>query len=364
MSGHGERRQAEGILRLLLAGANPVDTIRDVGWTGLASLAARHGVLLRVADRLSSAGEAGPRWYQETVHQERQRVHASLNIVRRVSAACDEQGIEFIFPKAFQHLPDIGADLDLLLASNAPAVDVRLLETAGIRVRRRIINRLTGSTVYQIDRCQSPLDVQHGRLGRMGEHTTFPAMIHASAHRQILDGTEIRVPSAEHQLILQGMQRIFGRADVRLSDLVYTITSLRRDVLDWGQILATARHLRVFEGLACYLSYVEQVHDQVLGGPLLTPAVRATVHLPRWGRLEFRQGSYRFPVVRVNGALYFAKLVAEVRGHNWSSAGRLCLAPAVAVAGVVRRALGTGVWSNTPNGASQPPATRHLNSLS
>lgn len=364
MSRHRERRQAEGILRLLLADADPVDTVRHVGWTGLASLAGRHGVLLRVADRLSSAGEAGPRSFQETVHQERQRVDASLDIVRRVSAACKEQGVEFIFPKAFQHLPDIGADLDLLLVSNAPAVDARLLETAGIRARRRTRNRLTGATVYEIDGSPSLLDVQRGRLGRMGEDAAFAGMMLAGSHRQVLNGTEIRVPSPEHQLILQGMQRIFGRADVRLSDLVYTITSLRRDALDWGQILETARQLRVVEGLTCYLSYVEQVHDQVLDGPLLTPALSATVHLPRWGRLEFRQGSYRFPVVRVNGALYFARLVAEVRGHNWSSAGRLCLAPAVAVVGVVRRALGSGVQYAAPNGASRPPAARHLNSLS
>jgi hypothetical protein len=86
----------------------------------------------------------------------------------------------------------------------------------------------------------------------------------------------------------------------------------------------------------------------------------ATVHLPHWGRLEFRQGSYRFPAMRVNSALYFSKLVAEVRGQNWSSAGRLCLAPAVAVASVVRRALNSGVQYATPNGAS----LRHLKSLS
>jgi hypothetical protein len=355
-----ERLQAEGMLRLLLESADPADATGRLGWAGLAPLARRHGVLLRVADRLASVGEMGPPSFRQAVLDERQRVHSALRVVHCVSEACEEQGVAFLFPKVFQHLPDIGTDLDLLIGSDAPAVDVNLLQAAGLRARRGATNRLTGATVYEIDGCPSLLDVQRGRLGRMGEDATFAGMMLAGARRRVVDGAEIRVPSAEHQLILQGMQRIFGRADVRISDLVYTITSLRQDPLDWGQILATARQLRVFQGLACYLSYVEQVHDQVLGGPLLTPAMSATVHLPRWGRLEFRQGSYRFPAVRVNSALYFSKLVAEVRGQNWSSAGRLCLAPAVAVASVVRRALGSGAQYATPNGAS----LRHLRSLS
>ena len=359
-----DRVQAEGILRLLLADADPSDTVRRIGWPGLATLARRHNVLLRVADRLEKGGEPGAHSFREAVLQERERARAALNVVERVSRACEKLGIAFLFPKAFQHLPDIGADLDLLVLSDDPAVDLRILEAAGLRGRRRARSRLTGATSYEIDACPTLLDVQHGRLGRMGEDGLFARMMLAAAHHRTADGREARALSAEHQLVLQGMQRIFGRTDVRLSDIVYTVSSLRRDDLDWGQVLETARAFQVLDGLACYLVYVDQIHREVIAGtPLPLPMV-LRARAERWGRLEFRRGSYRFPTLRVNGALYLAKLDAEVRERNWSAAGRLCLAPAIAIGSLVRRAMHAGLRQVAAPRETRPQAARHLNSLS
>jgi len=359
-----ERLQAEGMLRLLLEDADPAETVRRIGWERLAPLARRHGVLLRVADQLASAGHIGPISFRDAVQQERDRVRSSLSLIERVSWACEKHGVGFLFPKAFQHLPDIGNDLDLLIVSDDPPADTELFRAAGIRARRRARNGLTRATSYETDCCDSLLDVQHGRLGRMGEDAGFARIILAGARRRIIEGMEVRVLSPEHQLLLQGMQRIFGRADVRLSDLVYTITSLRRDRLDWGQILETAATFQILAGLACYLTYVDQVQREVLAGPPLElpAALRADPH--RWGRLEFRGSSYRFPAVRVNGALYVAKLRADVREHNWAGAGRLCLAPAVAAASLTRRVLNLAVRYVGPRDEPRPLAARHLNSLS
>jgi hypothetical protein len=359
-----EHRQAEGILRLLVEHVDPLEIVRQVGWPGLAALARRHGVLLRLARSLTSAGEAGPPSFRDAVREESERVRLSLSAIHRVSAACEAQGVEFLFPKAFQHLPDLGADLDLLIVSETPPFDWRLLQHAGIPVRERIANPFTRNTVYEIDGCPSLLDVQHGRLGWMGEHAAFPAMMLAKARATIVDGTHVRVPSPEHQLILQGMQRVFGRAKLRLSDLVYTMNSLRRNALDWREILELARRLGVFEGLACYLCYVEQIHRDVMNAPLLPSEAVTMAESRRWGRVEFRAGAYRFPVIRANRALYFAKLAADARRHNWRSAGRVSLAPAVAVAGLVRRVIRAGMHSIAASDSFAPRAEHRPRALS
>jgi hypothetical protein len=244
------------------------------------------------------------------------------------------------------------------------AADVSVLQAAGLRARRRARNRLTGATSYEIDGCSSLLDVQHGRLGQLGDDGRFAREMLAGARRRSLDGVEVRVLSREHQLVLQGMQRIFGRGDIRLSDFVYTISSLRRDALAWDRIVETAREFQVLDGLACYLTYVDQIQREVLAGPPLALPMTLRARSHRWGRLAFRKSSYRFPAVRVNSALYLAKLGAEVRGHNWSGAGRLCLASVVAIASMARKALHAGVRYVGPRDDPRPLAARHLSSLS
>lgn len=355
-----EHIQAEELLRFLLERPDPDATLCRVGWTGLAPLARRHGILLRVADRLTSAGVTLPPSFGDVVRQERRRANAALEVVRDVSAACEEHGVAFVFPKAFQHLPDIGTDLDMLIAADAPEIDVRFLERAGVRARRRASHRLTAATVFEIEGCPTLLDVQRGRLGRMGEAETFASLMLASAQRHVLDGVEIRVLPAEHQLILQGMQRVFWRTSIRLSDLFQTISLLRRESLNWGPLLQTARQLRLVEELSCYLTYVDQINREVLGGRRLTIPAGLTAAGHRWGRLEFRGGTYRFPALRVNSALYLSKLGTAVRNRSWDVAARLSLAPALAVTSVVRGSLRTGLRAVTPRRGSRALAARHL----
>ena len=355
-----EHIQAEELLRFLLERPDPDATLCRVGWTGLAPLARRHGVLLRVADRLTGAGVTPPPSFEDVVRQERRRADAALRVVHGVSAACEEHGVVFLFPKAFQHLPDIGTDLDMLIAADAPDVDVHFLQRAGIRARRRASHRLTAATVFEIDGCPTLLDVQRGRLGRMGEAATFASLMLGSAQRRVLNGVEIRVLPAEYQLILQGMQRVFWRTSIRLSDLFQTISLLRRESINWEQLLQTARQLRLVEELACYLTYVDQINREVLGRPRLTMPAALTAPGHRWGRLEFRGGTYRFPTVWVNTALYVSKLGHAVRKRSWDVAARLSLAPAVAVASVVRGSLRTGLRAVTPGRRSRARAARHL----
>jgi len=162
----------------------------------------------------------------------------------------------------------------------------------------------------------------------------------ANSRPVVIDGTEFSMPSRDDQLVLQAMQRVYGRRFLRLSDFVYTISSIRRRELDWDYILRTTTRIGVFDGLCCYLSYVEQIHRSLFGAPLLAADVANRLTLGGWGtaRLHRREGGgVGFPSVRVNGRLYLAALGADVRSRHWSRAARLCLVPAVAAAATVRR---------------------------
>ena len=55
------------------------------------------------------------------------------------------------------------------------------------------------------------------------------------------------------------------------------------------------------------------------------------------GRVEFREGFYRFSRVRVAGRVYLDKVRAAVRTGNWEAASRLCMMPLATLANAFKR---------------------------
>src|SRR5438876_1163511 len=163
-------------------------------------------------------------------------------------------------------------------------------------------------------------------------------------------GIAFAEPPPEDQLVLQGLQRVPGRLRIALSDVVFTVSTLRRSTLDWDYVIATARRYGALPGLGCYLGYVDQIHRDVFARPLLSDTVPGALPLEGWGRIAFRDGGYRFPIVRANGRLYWGQLRHRIASGDWGGAGRLFLIPLVAGSRAGRRVTG-GTPPPAPRGA-------------
>ncbi|PYO79086.1 MAG: hypothetical protein DMD67_03450, partial [Gemmatimonadetes bacterium] len=269
---------------------------------------------------------------------ERVRVRSTLELMSHVGRTCEARGIPYLFPKAFQDYPDFGDDVDLLVLRRSTRVDTAIVAGLPIvAVARDLGERFAVTATYRIRGCSSPLDVQHGRLGIVGEHDEFPRVLVQHARPIVVDGIAFAEPPPEDQLVLQGLQRVPGRLRIALSDVVFTVSTLRRSTLDWDYVIATARRYGALPGLGCYLGYVDQIHRDVFARPLLSDTVPGALPLEGWGRIAFRDGGYRFPIVRANGRLYWGQLRHRIASGDWGGAGRLFLIPLVAGARAGRR---------------------------
>ena len=339
-----ERAQAGLVLQLLLDGFPAPDTRID--WTTLLPLVRNNGVLIRVAERLASLGIEPPLAFAEAVAKERERVRDAFALVERVSAICRARGIPFLFAKACQHYPDLGDDLDLLVLAPAATVDALLVRQLPATAQPRDVGAwIAGTVAFRVRGVATALDVQHERVGPVGEHRAYAISLVTRQRRIVVEGTACGAPAPEDQLVLQGVQRVSGRRSLRLCDVVYTVSSLRRDRLDWDYILGTARRIGVLSGLGCYLSYVEQIHRDAFWTPLLPAVARRALPLEGWGRVDFTHGAYRFPAVRVNGRMYLRQLAAGLWTANWGGTARLCCAPVVGAATAVRHL--TAAWARS-----------------
>lgn len=327
---------ASVVLRLLLDRRDPPPA--DAPWDEWGNVLERNAVLLRVGDRLQSFGQPLPARLAAAYVRASARSERVLDLMRRAADACERHGIPHVFPKALPHHPDVGEDVDLLVAL-ATNVDPLIVDGLGATLQGPWLSHaLSGSRVYRLPGPGQgvDLDIHHGRVGRLGEQRELAARLVAHRRRVSVGGVDWWVPAPEDALVLQGLERIAGRRSFRIADVVSTINTVRGG-LDWDVVRRTADDTGVLPALACYLSYVSQIHREVLGHELPLASLDVA-RAPRWGRAEFRDGAFHFPAVRVSGELYARAFRAALSQRRWSGAGRLLLLPFVAAAALGRRA--------------------------
>lgn len=333
-----ERLHAAFALRLLLRDSAPIGSTDHIDWPILLSVARQNNVLVRVARRLDELMVPMPESFVQAARKQADRARHVFGAARRIADVCERNGIEFLFPKVLLHYPDAGRDLDLLVLSRSVAVDAPIAREVGaVPVPSTYEDRLAGAKVYRLPGSNVLLDIKHGRMGKVGEETEYPATLLKRRRAILVEGTPFFAPSPEDLLVLTGMQRVYGRSSLRVADVLSAASWVRRDVLDWDYIVGVATKLGVYHGLACYLGYVGQIYRAIFDVELLPDAVHRLFPLDRWGRVEFRAGAYRVPTVWVGGRLYARKLVSQVASGNWMGAGRICLLPLVAGATALRR---------------------------
>jgi hypothetical protein len=228
--------------------------------------------------------------------------------------------------KNYQHFPDMGDDIDLLvLDSNDIADSIVIEQLGGRRCNLSLRNRIGGKTQYHVDGCATDVEIHHGRMGPMGEHALLPQRLVENRRCVSLNGIAAYVPSPEDQFIAQVLQRVYGRLALRISELVYWVAAVRKDSLDWQYIAETSRRIGISSGLRYYLSCVNQICGDVLQGTQLSDSGLLDKGLG--GQIRFNGLHYRAAWATVGARLYSEKFVADVLMLNWDGMARLSLIP-------------------------------------
>jgi hypothetical protein len=332
------QRQSYGsiILRLLWGDTIEACDTRDMAWDELLHVAARNGVLIRAVEKLHAIGLESPHFLYSAAKETRDRNQKKLALITRIAKSCIDARIEFIFPNVLQNYPDMGSDIDLYVAAHTAEVDGAIV--SGLNAtqgKRSLRNRIDGTATYRLAGCDFLLDIHHGRVGLLGEHKFVSQMI-GNGRLAKIDGNVLLIPSPEDQLILQ-TQKVVQRSYLRLSDLVATIRLFRENTLEWNYILKTARKLGVSYDLGCYLKFVDQIHCEAFRHTLLPDSLKSFPGSKRMTSIEFKDGFYRYPRLRIGSRCYANKFWSAVRSEDWKVASRLSLLPLIAVPRIIRR---------------------------
>src|SRR2546430_5610468 len=154
-----------------------------------------------------------------------------------------------------------------------------------------------------------------------------------------LGGLECARPAPEDQLVLQGVEKVVARRAFHLTDVLFTIATIRRggSDLDWDYVIATARALGARGGLSCYLQLVHDIHARLLGGELLARDTRRALGPRLSRRARFDRAGFHGSALWVTGQVHARLLVGAVVSRDWAAARRLALWPLAALGARLRR---------------------------
>jgi len=271
--------------------------------------------------------------FASTVREERTRVRLTVDQIRQIFEAGQRCGIPMVFIKSFQHYPDMGHDIDLLVRDEQGCeVDRRLGECLGWAPEPEgVFNRVSGKRTYQMPGFPSPVEIHHGRIGQVGEHPAFAQRILENKITYACGDFSVDIPCAEDQLVLQAIQRVYAHLTWRISDILQSIQLLRAANLNFSALLTTAERIGVLKGLGHYLSGVDDIFRRVFGQPLLDHAVNKA--LPRMVRARpvFKNGYYRVSIFPDVCRFFAAKCLVDLKSGHWDNVRRVMALPGLTV---------------------------------
>lgn len=305
---------------LLLRGA-PTDVIRDTA-PSLVSLARKNVVLVRLQDRVG----VGPRWAElhAAAEEERVRVGRCAELIGEITAICERGGIRHVFPKAFQHYPDMGNDVDVLVEGRAEDVDRALLE--GLRARPGTpgaFDRIAGKTGLWRDGWPAPIEVHHRRLGQVGEQTGLAAEAIANRRPVTIAGVRTWVPAADDEVLIQAYQRVCCHLSLRVADVLKGTAFIADREKDWPRIWDRAKRCGLEGALRVYLAHIGRFAERADDGRRPAGEHASSVR-------PVKNGQYTIALGGVLAA-YAVEMRKLVTSAEWDGLVRLAMAPGTLV---------------------------------
>jgi len=323
---------ADILLRLFLEaeGATAVNAeeFLDVNWDLFLKLAKKNVVLVRSYELIKLKGGFPSEFYRLAVEAEKKRISLAVDLIGKLTAVCTSSGIGFVFPKAFQHYPDMGHDIDLLVSNKSRAIDSAIgCSIDIIPSHDSFFNLAAGKSGYSIKNCETSLEIHHALLGHFGEHRQYPKILMKNREKVVFNGVTTFVPCLEDRLIICALQRMYGHFYLRISDMLQIITLLKSNYFNWDYVIKTTKEMGIVDGLAYLVSYVKDKYESITEKPAVSPRVPLLLTKRKIGKLVFKNNCFYFPMAFTIFPLYLKNFSHGVLKMNFFSLGKLFLMP-------------------------------------
>ena len=156
--------------------------------------------------------------------ENKRRVHNFGQLIQNIASYCLKNDIRYYFPKAYQHYPDMGHDVDLFIDIKGEKLLDFIHNFQLEEDKSSFLNRIAGKRPYLFDG-GIPVET-HRFAGHFGE---FKHLTQTFYNNLIVD-RGVNQLCDEHKLLNQIIQRFYGHFTIRLSDIIFSINLLNKGV--------------------------------------------------------------------------------------------------------------------------------------
>jgi hypothetical protein len=302
----------------------------------LVSLAELHHILIRTFEPVANSNAV----LSEQLRVRHAQNAETVTTVAKVCDALEEHGCPAMAIKSPDHWPDLGNDFDLFTTGDERAVQqlMRLQFDAEI-LSQTWGDHLANKWNFRVPGLRPLLEIHIQRLGQTGEFAAYGKELIARRRGKVLGNTPLWVPSAEDQIILATLQRLYRHFFYRICDFVDTVALLSR--VDFEQLHRIARQQGIWQGVATHLRLIGEFTAHYRNtSPALSALVRKAA---RFGieRLYPHASYFRLPLFPQGATLWGAQVVKTLKRRNHAAALRLTLLlPLAAAAGATYKISG------------------------
>jgi hypothetical protein len=326
----GGKEQSNAVVRLLIGEPSQADLawLRSPDGHDFANMARKNVISIRTYERLKEFGIEANAEFTDIVQSEKDRIGRTMELIKILDGICRREGIGRLFLKSFQHFPDMGNDIDLLVMDYSDRFDKVVEKEAGFRpMPGNIMNFISGKSDIMCESYPSPIEVHHGRIGHLGEHLHYPRELMSNCMYFEVDGIPIPIPSSEDQLLIHTLQRMYYHFYIRISDLIGSIKLVKTEGLNWDRIIGTSDKINIRNGLSAYLSYLDEAHLRAFGSTVVPKDVSRILNVGRYRGLTFTKGYYKYPLISVASRVYISKITKGAITGDLAGAFRSALMP-------------------------------------
>ncbi len=186
---------------------------------------------------------------QQYCQENEQRVDEFEQLIQNIASYCRENDICYYFPKAYQHYPDMGHDIDLFIDVKGSRLKHFIQHFQLIKDKSSFLNRVAGKHPYLFNKT-IPLET-HRFAGHFGE---FKQLTQSFYDNLIIDRSVNQLRD-EYKLLNQIIQRFYGHFTIRLSDIIYSVNLLNKGI-DLSFVEKEAVKYGIEDALHEYLDFI------------------------------------------------------------------------------------------------------------
>ena len=193
------------------------------------------------------------------IDREKKRIQKLEIVMGKINVELKSYNSDYTFFKNYQHYPDMGDDIDILVINNYNKIEKHLMKKLDIVEKKKsFFHKIAHKKMFVEKKYGCEIELHNQRLGRVGEFNFGKNKI-----RELFDkNNNLYLPNLEFQLIINIIQRVYTRSYLRISEILLFIKILNRGKYNFKKLEDIADNFGIRMGLSLYIKIINTLFEE------------------------------------------------------------------------------------------------------